>query len=400
MARDFLLPLDEHYCSELLGVSSEMLFWVKCRLFQGRAYSKFRVPKSKGGFRVIHSPRWDLAFVQSRIKERILDKAAELPECVTAFRKGVSIRDNALVHCNKAVVVKVDLQDFFPSVSLTRVIATFKACGIDEYAARSLGYLTTVPIEETMDSDASSVIASSRDEYYRRKNIDESLASVTQSARVAAANVRDLAERWEEFREISIKNIDREVESGAEGLYYVYSSIREVVENAGSLVPRKKRRRRGLPQGATTSPQLANLAACQLDFRLMGLADSLGFAYTRYADDLTFSSPDSMAKVNVLLRAIRTIVEDCGFRLNPGKTGIMRAPSTRRVTGLIVNSDTPKVPRAMIRKIRAMLHQRALGKLGDGDSERLLGYLAFVRMINPAQAALLGPDFTREDVGS
>ncbi len=76
--------------------------------------------------------------------------------------------------------------------------------------------------------------------------------------------------------------------------------------------------RRHLPQGAPTSPALANLAAYHLDCRLSGLARSLNAAYTRYADDLTFSGDNHIRAT--IRAAVPKIVQDCGFALNPTKT--------------------------------------------------------------------------------
>jgi hypothetical protein len=78
-----------------------------------------------------------------------------------------------------------------------------------------------------------------------------------------------------------------------------------------------------LPQGAPTSPALANLAAHALDRRLLGL----GATYSRYADDLTFSGSH---RIRGLLPAIAAIARDEGFRVNPRKTRLMSSGGRRR----------------------------------------------------------------------
>jgi retron-type reverse transcriptase len=158
------------------------------------------------------------------------------------------------------------------------------------------------------------------------------------------------------------------------------------IENEGS---RKQLKRRGLPQGAPTSPQLANLASMRLDARLNGLAKILGFQYTRYADDLTFSSDKSKCKSDVLANLVKKIVEECRFELNTNKTCFMRAPATRQTTGLIVNEERPKVRRSVIRLVRAMIHRRNLGIITNEQIERLNGYLSFIGMVNPGQVEKL-----------
>jgi RNA-directed DNA polymerase len=111
-------------------------------------------------------------------------------------------------------------------------------------------------------------------------------------------------------------------------------------------------RTRHLPQGAPTSPALANLAARKLDIRLTGLAGSMGLRYTRYADDLAFSGS---CDADVLLWTIRQIVRDEGFGLNPAKTRVRRAHKRQQLAGLVVN-EWPAVPRREYDALRAILH--------------------------------------------
>jgi hypothetical protein len=91
-----------------------------------------------------------------------------------------------------------------------------------------------------------------------------------------------------------------------------------------------------LPQGAPTSPALANLCAYRLDVRLSGLAARFEARFTRYADDLTFSGDLARAMPRLLAR-VATIVQDEGYQLNAAKTRVMHASrhhsiSMRRAT--------------------------------------------------------------------
>ncbi len=111
-----------------------------------------------------------------------------------------------------------------------------------------------------------------------------------------------------------------------------------------------------LPQGAPTSPALANLCAHRLDCRLHGLAGRLEAQYTRYADDLAFSGGEALdADIGPFLRAISAIVEDEGFALNEAKTRIMRRHRRQQVTGLVVN-DHLNLPRRDYDRLKAILH--------------------------------------------
>lgn len=134
-------------------------------------------------------------------------------------------------------------------------------------------------------------------------------------------------------------------------------------------------------QGAPTSPALANALVYKLDRRLEGLAQKMGFNYTRYADDLTFSGDDP-ARLGSLLRWAQTIIEAEGFHLNAHKTRIMRQGQCQKVTGVTVN-ETLGLSRKERRRIRAALHQK-----GHSDAA-VQGQLAYLHMLNPQQATNL-----------
>lgn len=150
-----------------------------------------------------------------------------------------------------------------------------------------------------------------------------------------------------------------------------------------------------LPQGAPTSPVLSNMVAKHLDARLNGLATHLGFTYSRYADDLTFSGDGSPASI---IPVVREILEEEGFRLNESKVRIMRSHKRQEVTGLVVNR-TPSVKRSHVRWLRQQTYY--LKKFGfekyrsytkdtrKGTREFLYGHALFVKMVNPAKGSSL-----------
>jgi retron-type reverse transcriptase len=168
----------------------------------------------------------------------------------------------------------------------------------------------------------------------------------------------------------------------------------EVELDGQRLFVRKGPRR--LPQGAPSSPALTNLICLRLDKRLAGLAAKLGFTYTRYADDMTFSaSGEAAEKTGTLLRAVQVIATDEGFAVHPSKTRIMRSHRRQEVTGLVVN-DRIGVPRDTLRRFRALLHQIEKtgpdGKSWGKGSDVLLaasGFAQFVRMVDAQAGAPL-----------
>lgn len=128
------------------------------------------------------------------------------------------------------------------------------------------------------------------------------------------------------------------------------------VEQLRALAPsqRVSMALRHLPQGAPTSPALANLVARGLDRRLTGYAAKAGLTYTRYADDLAFSGPASTA-VDHLVWSVTEIARAEGFTVNPPKTRVRRAHQRQVLAGLVVNTS-PAVPRGEYDALRALLH--------------------------------------------
>jgi RNA-directed DNA polymerase len=151
-----------------------------------------------------------------------------------------------------------------------------------------------------------------------------------------------------------------------------------------------------LPQGAPTSPALANLAAWRLDRRLRGLANSLDGNYTRYADDLAFSGGELLAQNSrTFLAAVDSILRDEGYPLNAQKVRIMGRGGAQRITGLVVN-DHLNVPRAEYDRLKAVLHN--CRKHGPADENRekhsdfrahLQGRVTWVENVNPPRGAKL-----------
>ncbi|MEZ4433567.1 MAG: reverse transcriptase family protein [bacterium] len=156
---------------------------------------------------------------------------------------------------------------------------------------------------------------------------------------------------------------------------------------------------RCLPQGAPTSPALTNTLCLRLDRRLSGLATKLGWRYTRYADDLTFSLPAALgpksnaeARIGTLIGSVERIAIDEGFAVNRDKTRVLRPGDRQQVTGLVVNGDAaPRVPRDLRRTLRAAIHNLEQGKplRPDETLAKLTGYAAFVHLADPEEGRAL-----------
>lgn len=121
-----------------------------------------------------------------------------------------------------------------------------------------------------------------------------------------------------------------------------------------------------LPQGAPTSPVISNLICWKMDNQLHALAKEAKCTYTRYADDICFStnlrelSPligtiDDDNKLHLSER-LTSIIESNRFKINAEKIRYACRNNRQEVTGLIVNGKSPNVRRTYVRKVRAMLH--------------------------------------------
>lgn len=141
-----------------------------------------------------------------------------------------------------------------------------------------------------------------------------------------------------------------------------------------------------LPQGAPTSPMLANLASLDLDKDISKYCITNNLEYSRYADDITVSGS---YKISMYKEKIIRIVEKNGFKVNYEKVRILSKSSRQKVTGLIVN-DKISIGRHKKKTLRAIVHNILVeGPISQNKNndpffrERVFGYLAFAKTIEP-----------------
>lgn len=278
-------------------------------------YQRFTIAKKSGGTRTISAPMSRLKAAQHWVLENLLE-SIPIHDAAHGFRAGRSIVSNALPHVGADVVINIDLENFFPTVSYRRVKGLFANFGHSEEVATILALVCT------------------------------------------EAQITDI-------------ELDQEV-------YHVATS------------------ERFLPQGAPTSPAITNLLCRRLDVRMTGICNKLGFVYTRYADDLSFSARGEAAtRVGKLLSQVEWLVAEEGFKIHPDKTRIFRKGRRQEVTGLVVN-ESLAVPRATLRRFRTLLFR--IDKDGPegqrwGQGPQVLssamGFANFVSMVQPAKGQAL-----------
>ncbi len=146
---------------------------------------------------------------------------------------------------------------------------------------------------------------------------------------------------------------------------------------------------RHLPQGAPTSPAIANLVAFSLDVRLAGLTKSFGGNYTRYGDDLTFSGDWRFQKsLRLFIPLAQQIIRQERFVINRRKRKILRRSTQQSVTGVVVNDKT-NISRKSYDNLKATLHNCV--KRGPASQNRddhpdfyahLRGRIAYIQQLN------------------
>lgn len=325
--------------AEWFGISAGRLEWLadpsgRNRLHAAplRTYRHRWVPRRRGRPRLLEIPGPLLKSAQRKLLDGLLSRIPPHP-AAHGFRSGHSAITNAALHCGRAVVIRFDLTDFFPSVPVGRIYAFFRTLGYPRPVARLLAGLCTTRLP---------------------------------------------AEVWKARPDPPLDGADH-----------------QSWQRLGS---------RHLPQGASTSPAVANLVAFRLDCRLAALASSVDATYTRYADDLTFSGGPELARAaRRFAHLVAVIAGEEGFTLNFRKTRIERRGERQTVTGVIVNAR-PNIPRHEYDRLKATLtncfRHGPTGQNRESHPDyraHLAGKVAHVAAINPVRGRKLWQLFDQID---
>ena len=148
-----------------------------------------------------------------------------------------------------------------------------------------------------------------------------------------------------------------------------------------------------LPTGAPTSFHIANACFKQFDENISSLCEVLGVDYTRYVDDLTFSSY-SKESLKIVEKRVKAILEFNGYKLNDKKTKYISDNKQQNILGLVVNDYRVRLPKIFKRNIRAMLHNYSVNKsnsnlkctkylIWDNQYElKLAGYISYIKHVD------------------
>lgn len=182
-----------------------------------------------------------------------------------------------------------------------------------------------------------------------------------------------------------------------------------------STLPYARQTKGHLPQGAPTSPMLANLAVRLLDERLSNMATAQNWRYTRYADDIAFSTMDACDRESAMKLVIRIKQElgRFGLEANQAKTRIAPPGSRRIVLGLQVDRAQPRLSRAFRNNLETHLYALRNKKIGVaahrtkrgfastiGMRRHIKGLIAFAHQVEPTYAQKLYGEFNKVDWSS
>ena len=313
-----------------LGVSLKELWYFSIHRERERQphYVTFAIRKRSGGKRLIMAPKRRLKRIQRKLLELLVEKLP-VSDHAHAFRRGRSIRSGAEPHVGKRSVLRLDLKDFFPAVTWTRVRGLLIAYGYSYPVATTLAVLMTEAERQPVEVDWNSSTASGP---------------------------------------------TGGPASGSGGqVFFVPVGPRHCV------------------QGAPTSPGICNAVVLRLDRRLAGLARKHNLAYTRYADDLFFSGELSRDAAQGIRQLAGRIIRDEGFEVNAKKVRLMSQGTRQTVTGVVVNRVLG-LSRQERRNLRAMKHRLRHSPADAStakDRDWLRGKLAYLAMLNPEQASRL-----------
>lgn len=265
-------------------------------------YKEYSIKKRNGrGYREIAQPSREVKVLQKWAITR-LESLLPVHEAATAYRRGINIKHNALVHANNKFLLKLDFRAFFPSIKFDDVMSHLKTYEIE--------------LKEICDTS---------------DDLDK------------------LARLFLKYNKKSSNN------------YY-------------------------MAIGAPSSPFISNSIMYKFDTQVAAVCKKYAIKYTRYADDMTFSTniPNTLNVLEKIVYKIKRDIEYPKLKFNQKKTVHASMAGRRTVTGLVLTPEGHiSIGRNKKRYVRAALHHAKVGKLDYEKLQKLKGYMAFVKVVEP-----------------
>ena len=319
---------DRGAVERLLAVDSGELDWLAdLQSRERRAPAPLRhyrwtaLPK-RDGVRLLAAPKPRLKEAQRRLLRGLIGRIP-LHDAAHGAVPGRSVRSTLAPHADAAVIVRMDLANFFPTITAPRVAGVLESVGVTAEVARIVAGLctTVVPVQV-----------------------------------------------WREL-----------VPPGVGDQHRLRMLLREP----------------HLPQGAPTSPALANAVLYRLDRRIAALAASFGGRYTRYVDDLVIGGDRRLPRAAVIA-AVTEVVRSEGFAVAPGKTVVLPGHRRQALLGAVIN-ERPALPRWRRDQLRAIVHNCVVHgpESQHWSRDALLGHVSAAGAIDPVFGGRLRAEFDR-----
>ncbi|MFZ4412021.1 MAG: reverse transcriptase domain-containing protein [Bacteroidales bacterium] len=352
-----------------------------------KRYTSFKIKKKSGSERSIHAPVNGLKSLQKTLSF-ILQCVFEPHHAAMGFIRGKSIVDNANIHTGSRYIYNIDMKDFFPSIDQARVwkCLQLKPFNLKDDAKTSesensklqtgIRKFITDHGESIFYQIKNNTLTLVHDKNGNYKKYEERLTN-----HIVKPNTQHLSFDFEyskkllEYREL-VNNIifedskryilSPESLKQLERLVYSRQTIANIIASLCCTEMEVERKndadewitvkRNVLPQGAPTSPVITNIICQRLDYILSGVAKRFGLSYSRYADDITFSSMHNVYQQDSeFLKELHRIITEQGFHIKETKTRLQKDGYRKEVTGLLVNEKV-NVQHRYIKQLRMWLY--------------------------------------------
>jgi len=320
-------------------------------------YKTFEIKKKSGGSRTINAPTKGLKALQKTLNV-ILQCVFQPHKAATGFVWGKSVVDNARVHVGNNYVLNIDLKDFFSSIDQARVWACLKLKPFNLTSDKlDISQLNT-GVRKIVTEYATVI-------YYKVENgkfkiIQDKEGNYKKSLELFNG---DQTAFFEDLKKYIFSDSEEKIlhtlfdnrltlANIITGLCCTSIEVDRLNDDLTWSVVTKN----VLPQGAPTSPVLSNVICQRLDYMLTGLAKRFGLRYSRYADDITFSSMHNVyIKDGEFMRELRRIITSQNFHIKESKSRLQKTGYRKEVTGLLVNEKV-NVPKRYIKQLRMWLY--------------------------------------------
>ena len=315
-----------------------------------KRYAEFKIKKKSGAERCIHAPVKGLKSLQKTLSF-VLECVYEPHNAAMGFVRDRSIVDNAKLHVGSKYVYNIDLKDFFPSIDQARVWKCFQLKPFNLNKASSLEpqYMKWVDFkkEHLKTEEPVRVYISNGKFFINTSNGTIFLANDFGTDKYDIINKEKL---------ILTNKIPSQSRLDLANIIASLCCTQMEVERKTETGEWEKVKRNVLPQGAPTSPVITNIICQKLDHRLSGVAKRFGLKYSRYADDITFSSMHNVYQADSdFLKELHRIIAEQNFHIKESKTRLQKDGYRKEVTGLLVNEKV-NVQQRYIKQLRMWLY--------------------------------------------